>query len=43
MGCCGGEREKFGKLREEQKWDYIVSQYENLNRGHQLTHYAESR
>ncbi|OAP65197.1 hypothetical protein AYL99_01169 [Fonsecaea erecta] len=23
MGCCGGEREKFGNLREEQKWDYI--------------------
>ncbi|OCT53613.1 hypothetical protein CLCR_09773 [Cladophialophora carrionii] len=23
MGCCGGEREKFGNLRAEQKWDYI--------------------
>ncbi|KAK5361324.1 Potassium transporter [Exophiala xenobiotica] len=23
MGCCGGEREKFGDLNAEQKWDYI--------------------
>ncbi|KAJ9607235.1 Potassium transporter [Cladophialophora chaetospira] len=23
MGLCGGEREKFGNLKEEQKWDYI--------------------
>ncbi|KAH0843908.1 hypothetical protein AYO21_08298 [Fonsecaea monophora] len=23
MGCCGGEREKFGNLSAEQKWDYI--------------------
>ncbi|KAK4945444.1 Potassium transporter [Elasticomyces elasticus] len=26
MGCCGGEREKFGELKAEQKWEYI-----NLN------------
>lgn len=25
MGCCGGEREKFGELKAEQKWEYIVS------------------
>jgi hypothetical protein len=23
MGCCG-EREKFGDLNVEQKWDYVV-------------------
>ncbi|KAJ9624365.1 Potassium transporter [Knufia peltigerae] len=23
MGCCGGEREKFGALSAEQKWEYI--------------------
>jgi hypothetical protein len=24
MGCCGGEREKYGNLNAEQKWEYIV-------------------
>ncbi|EHY58199.1 Potassium transporter [Exophiala dermatitidis] len=23
MGCCGGEREKYGNLNAEQKWEYI--------------------
>ncbi|EXJ95487.1 hypothetical protein A1O1_00609 [Capronia coronata CBS 617.96] len=23
MGCCGGDREKYGKLNAEQKWEYI--------------------
>jgi hypothetical protein len=27
MGCCGGEREKYGALNAEQKWDYIVRAY----------------
>lgn len=24
MPCCGGQREKYGNLAVEQKWDYIV-------------------
>jgi hypothetical protein len=24
MPCCGGQREKYGNLNVEQKWEYIV-------------------
>jgi hypothetical protein len=43
MGCCGGEREKFGNLSEEQKWEYIVRLSSVAHRGYELTRITESR
>lgn len=37
MGCCGGDREKYGNLRAEQKWEYIVSHLETLAETTELT------
>jgi hypothetical protein len=35
MGCCG-DREKGRTVTEEQKWDFIVSTWENVNEAHML-------
>jgi hypothetical protein len=42
MGCCGGDREKFGNLSAEQKWDYIVWTLPTGCGELGLTHAAES-
>ena len=43
MGCCGGDREKYGRLDAEQKWEYIVSHLEASPETPDLTSRAESR